>query len=179
MLTEPRTDPEMRQALRKKYAETPLHCPYCDEPMLRETVWSEGRLSRCANELHWLPRFRPPVDKDVLAAVDDADALAGALAEVERLRAAIKDAHRLLKDIEDSLDPTDRALYRLCKHLRAALAASGTPAGMAHNRTLGGQGDVLGSGTANDGDASETGRADAENAADGRARGLASGEGDG
>lgn len=62
---------------------------------------------------------------ELLRLCDDADVLAGALAEIERLRAVLVKAARLLTDVEDSLDPTDWALYRLCRHLCAALSLDG------------------------------------------------------
>jgi hypothetical protein len=50
---------------------------------------SEGRSYQCADLKHWLPKRLPPVNPDILALCDDADALAGALAEREWLRGAL------------------------------------------------------------------------------------------
>lgn len=107
MQPEPRTDPETRRAR--------------TTPEQRATIreWAKGAF-----------RFTEFERAELAAALADADALAGALVEVEQLRTVVAEAVRLLGDVEDSLDPTDRALYRLCKHLRAALdGGSGTAEG--------------------------------------------------
>lgn len=92
MATRQQTTPERRQALRVRY--TPeghsAICPYCGDTAVSEDGtddggWVRWRCTSCRRALG----LTDPGDADVLAALDDADALDAALATVERLRAAL------------------------------------------------------------------------------------------
>jgi hypothetical protein len=93
---EQRTSPETRQALRQRYTPEPEPtCEICESPMVYRDTYGDGsqRWDCTVNDRH--PQFgswRVIGDPDVLAACDDADALAGALATVGRLRAALRNA---------------------------------------------------------------------------------------
>jgi hypothetical protein len=143
-MTEQRTTPEMRQALRQKYTPEPEpRCPECGEPMAndddagniiphRETWW------RCPAH----PEQRDATfplrygDPRILALLDDADALAGALAEVEGLRSGLAfykpEAERyraVLKTIQgwDCLNPPQADLCADLPWLRRLVDAALDP----------------------------------------------------
>ena len=93
-----RTSPETREALRDRYREYDEFgqgppCPVCGKAMgrshLRQPDAGRQVSWRCgdAHPIEWA--VTGPADADVLAVCDDADALAGALAELEGLRSGL------------------------------------------------------------------------------------------
>ena len=116
MTAEQRTTAEQRQALRDRYTrqhQRPV-CPKCGLHMdikSGDDYWTEWQ---CPDDCHHrtLAKTRNG-DLDALAAVDDADALAAALAEVERLRGALfaitkaEDLDEAVMVARAALAPTD------------------------------------------------------------------------
>jgi hypothetical protein len=92
-MTEQRTTPETRQALRQRYTPEPEPtCEICESAMVYRDTYGDGsqRWDCTVNSHH--PQFsswRNTGDADVLALCNDADALAGALAEMGQLRDAL------------------------------------------------------------------------------------------
>jgi hypothetical protein len=88
-----RTTPEIREALRQQYTPEPEPtCEICDSAMAYRDTYGDGsqRWDCTVNSRH--PQFcswRVTGDANVLALCEDADALAGALAEVGQLRDAL------------------------------------------------------------------------------------------
>lgn len=101
----PRTTPEARAELRRRYGSPPtgvLRCLVCREMMElvapkaeRTGVLWTWRCPRTSEHplLHHIDHYG---DLDVLALLDDADALAGALAEAARYKAALDVAEKAL-----------------------------------------------------------------------------------
>jgi len=151
-VTEQRTTPEQRAALRTRYTPEPVPtCRVCGGPLSpvasgggRPTVWACSILEADPDEPGRL-RARPgrggddeirrgghflesridwlrDGDADVLAAVDDADALAGALAEVRRLRTALAWYADRTNWRSDWMGPPPNAWQDRGDRARAALA---------------------------------------------------------
>jgi hypothetical protein len=145
----PRTTPEMRQALRARYtSESVPPCRVCGGPLSpvasgggHPTVWACETLEPDPDKPGWL-RNRPgrggaeetrrgghfaasridwlrDGDPDVLALCDDADALAGALAEVARLRESLVDIGHLVKAWSNR--PSEGDLLRVARMIDTAL----------------------------------------------------------
>jgi hypothetical protein len=135
-MTGQRTTAEQRAALRERYTPEPEpRCPVCGGAMAndddfgnilpeRETWW------RCPIHPGQRDQTFPPHDgdPDIVALLDDADALAGALAEVARLRRALGDVGGSIAFVADCLDGEDyskaaRMLAKVGEMVSAALTS--------------------------------------------------------
>lgn len=118
MTAEPRTSPERRAALRRRYTPEPVPtCAYCHRgPMVRIPPQPVDS----ARYVHWgcphdnYGTVTSAGEPEIIALIDDADDLAGALAEVVRQREIIRQARRHVQVI---LKQTDAGLMEM----RAAL----------------------------------------------------------
>jgi hypothetical protein len=124
-VTEQHTTPEQREALRARYTPEPEPtCEICESPMVYRDTYGDGsqRWDCTVNDRH--PQFgswRVIGDPDVLAACDDADALAGALAERDDAMEAQENAWRNVNLLTRRLGAERGALHEEVARLRQVL----------------------------------------------------------
>lgn len=126
MTAEPRTSPERRAALRRRYTPEPVPtCAYCHRgPMVRIPPQPVD----AARYVHWgcphdnYGTVTSAGEPEIIALIDDADALAGALAERDDAMEAQENAWRNVNLLTERLGAERTALHEDVARLRAALS---------------------------------------------------------
>jgi hypothetical protein len=123
-----RTTAEIRQALRARYTPEPVPtCPHCGDAMnilhasVMQIRWT------CLDHGH-IRYTRAGGDPVIIAAVDDADALAGALADVERYKVAL--AQIVVAAVKGDAERAGEIAFiaGASPEMRSALASQSVPA---------------------------------------------------